>query len=175
MKRILIVVAVLMAFGFQSNAQSITKVWVVRHAEKLTDDPKNSNPDLSEIGIIRANDLKNYLSKKKIDFIYSTPFKRTEETAVPLAKQKNIKTQSYNPKEQQTLVSEIKALKGNHGVLIVGHSNTVLEIVRGFGVSVKPKDLSDDDYDFIFEITIKNGKAKLKVKHFGEIHHSTEL
>ena len=175
MKRILVFIAVLLVLSIPTKAQNITRIWIVRHAEKLTDNPKNTNPDLSETGFKRAEDLKNYLSNKKIDFIYSTPYKRTEETVDPLAKQKTIKIESYNPKEQQTLVSEIKSLKGNHGILIVGHSNTVLEIARNFGFDIKPKDLSDEDYDFIFEITLKNGKAKLNVKHFGEKHHSTEL
>ncbi|MBU2046186.1 MAG: histidine phosphatase family protein, partial [Bacteroidetes bacterium] len=132
MKRILVVIAVLLLFYFHSKAQGITKVWIVRHAEKITDDPKNSNPNLSKMGFNRAEDLKNYLSNKKIDLIYSTPYKRTEQTAAPLAKQKEIKIENYNPSKQQDLISKIKALKGNHGILIVGHSNTVLQIVRDF-------------------------------------------
>nr|MBC7614014.1 histidine phosphatase family protein [Pseudopedobacter sp.] len=175
MKRILVVIAVLLLFCFHSKAQGVTKVWIVRHAEKITDDPKNTNPDLSETGFKRAEDLKNYLSNKKIDLIYSTPYKRTEQTTAPLAKQKEIKIENYNPSKQQDLISKIKALKGNHDILIVGHSNTVLQIVRDFGVDIIPKDLTDNDYDFIFEVTLKNGKVKLNVKHFGEKHHSTEL
>src|SRR6476659_5106575 len=130
MKKILVVIAILLAFYSNIKAQNNIKIWVVRHAEKMTDDPKNSNPDLSELGFKRAEDLKANLLNKKIDLIYSTPYKRTKQTAAPLAKQKEIKIENYNPSKQQDLISKIRGLKGNHGILIVGHSNTVLQIIR---------------------------------------------
>jgi broad specificity phosphatase PhoE len=98
------------------------------------------NTDLSETGFKRAGDLKKYLIKKEIDLIYSTPYKRTAETAAPLAEEKNIQMESDGSKEQKTLVPEIKSLKGHHEILLFGSSNTVLNLLRDFGVNSKQRD-----------------------------------
>ena len=69
MKNLVLVILILL-FGAQVNAQKTLKVFVVRHAEKLTDDPKDKDPLLSEIGAQRAVDLMKLLRGEKIDSIF---------------------------------------------------------------------------------------------------------
>ena len=59
-------------------------------------------------------------------------------------------------------------------MLIIGHSNTVQEILVAFGASKPVKDLTDDDYDYIFMLTIKGDKKEVKVERYGAEHHAKE-
>jgi 2,3-bisphosphoglycerate-dependent phosphoglycerate mutase len=165
--------AILISINVQ--AQKANKIWIVRHAEKQTIDPKNANPALNAEGEKRAEDLAEYLKKEKVDYIFSTDYLRTKQTATPLAKQKGLKIETYNPKNHAGLVQKIKSLTQGKNSLIVGHSNTVLEILELLGGVAPVKSLTDNDYDFIFKLTLKGDKVKLKTSRFGENHHSTEI
>ena len=174
MKQLLTLTLLFFALNLSAQAQKNKTIWVVRHAEKLTDDPKDTNPVLSEKGLQRAEDLKQYLSKKKIEKIFSTPFLRTKNTAEPLAKILNIKVEIYETKIDANFANKIKALP-NKNILIIGHSNTVLEIVNILGAKPPVQSLKDDDYDFLFEVKIKRDKVSVKTHRYGVIHHSTEI
>ncbi|MDO8993386.1 hypothetical protein [Daejeonella sp.] len=68
----------------------------------------------------------------------------------------------------------VKTKHSGHKVLIVGHSNTLLELLEAFGVSRPLAALSDDDYDFFFELRIDpKGKGELKTLHYGKTHRSS--
>ena len=174
MKQLLTLTVLFFAFNLSAQAQKNKTIWVVRHAEKLTDDLKDANPNLSEKGIQRAEDLKQFLSKKKIEKIFSSPFLRTKNSAEPLAKMLNIEVEIYETKVNTDFANKIKALP-NKNILIVGHSNTVIEIVKTLGAKPPVQTLKDDDYDFLFEIKIKGEKTLLKTHHYGVNHHATEI
>lgn len=150
------------------------KVWVVRHAEKLTDDPKDKDPDLSAEGKARAEALKEYLGGQSIDSIFSTNYKRTKLTGYPLADKIGITIKTYNPAQQNALAKQLMENAKGKKVVIIGHSNTVQEIVEAFGAKRPVKDLTEDDYDYIFMVTIKGDKAEVKVDRFGAPHHAKE-
>ena len=174
MKQLLTLTLLFFALNLSAQAQKNKTIWVVRHAEKLTDYPKDTNPNLSEKGLQRAEDLKQYLSKMKIEKIFSTPFLRTKNTAEPLAKILNIKVEIYETKIDANFANKIKALP-NKNILIIGHSNTVLEIVNILGAKPPVQTLKDDDYDFLFEVKIKGDKASVKTRRYGVSHHATEI
>ncbi|RZJ76301.1 MAG: histidine phosphatase family protein [Flavobacterium sp.] len=172
MKNIILVILIVL-FGQQAvNAQKTMKVFVVRHAEKVTDDPKDKDPLLSEIGALRAVDLMKLLRGEKIDSIFTTDYKRTKLTAFPLADKIGISMKTYNPAEQKVLAKQLITNAKGKKILIVGHSNTVLDVVEAFGAEKPVKELTDDDYDYIFEITIKGDKAEVKVNRYGEVHRA---
>lgn len=169
----LILVLFIVLFGQQAvNAQKAVKIFVVRHAEKLTDDPKDKDPGLSELGAQRAIDLMKDLRGEKIDSIYTTNYKRTKLTAFPLADKIGIAMKTYNPADHKTLAKQLIENAKGKKILIVGHSNTVLEVVEAFGATKPVKELTDDDYDYIFEITVKGDKADVKASRYGKSHHS---
>ncbi|MEO5912371.1 MAG: histidine phosphatase family protein [Pelobium sp.] len=175
MKRMFSILLLLLALNIQSFAQKATKIWVVRHGEKETSDPKNLDPALTAIGNQRANALKALLSKEKISYIFSTPYNRTKQTALPTANNRLVEVQTYNGANSNAFAEKIKALPAGKNILIVAHSNTVLPIVKALGAETDLKNLSEDDYDFIFELRIKGEKVKLKVHRYGASNHTTEI
>ncbi|MET0981761.1 MAG: histidine phosphatase family protein, partial [Telluria sp.] len=89
------------------------------------------------------------LGKANIAHIFSTPTNRTRQTAQPLAQQNGLQVQLYDPKTPQALVAKVKTLSG--AVLVVGHSNTLPELVRLFG-GQPGTDVADNEYDRLYQL-----------------------
>jgi 2,3-bisphosphoglycerate-dependent phosphoglycerate mutase len=122
---------------------------------------------LSAAGKQRAEALKETLKNKSINFIYSTNYIRTKNTAQPLADAINIPVQVYNPADT-SFITKIKSL-GRGNVLIVGHSNTVDDLVnRLLGTKQIAGDLQDSEYGDLFVVKRKKGKYSLERKRFGD-------
>jgi 2,3-bisphosphoglycerate-dependent phosphoglycerate mutase len=144
-------------------------VYVVRHAEKIA--PTDSlakmmanDLPLSEAGKVRAIVLKEELSSDHIKYIYSTNTSRTINTANPLSKAISIPVSIYS--NIDSLVSFIKSEKGN--VLIVGHSNTVDDIVNKLtGEKKIAADLKDYEYDNLFIVKIRGKKKFFRQRKYG--------
>lgn len=171
MKKLIIILAILFV-GQQNIYAQTTKIWVVRHAEKDLSDPKDKDPDLSPEGKARAEALSKYLKGEKLDSIFSTNYKRTKLTGYPTADKIGLAIKTYDQAAQKAFVDGLKKNAQGKKMLIIGHSNTVQEILVAFG-AVKPvKDLTDDDYDYIFLLTLKGDKKEVKVARYGAEHHS---
>lgn len=138
------------------------KIYVVRHAEK---EIGGIDPNLSPIGYDRADALKSVLLDKKIKQIYSTNTKRTIQTATPLSNALNIPVNKYEPVPDNKFLDSIQSTKKN--TLIVGHSNTVDDIINGFTGEKKMKDLEDQTYNRLFIITVKGKKKTFEEKSYG--------
>lgn len=143
-------------------------VYVVRHAEKATSSDSSrmmkDDPSLSEAGKVRALVLKDELAGKHIRHIYSTNTIRTRSTAEPLSEAIKIYIETY--KNIDSLISTIKSAKGN--VLVVGHSNTVDDIVNKLCGQVKiATDLKDGEYDNLFIVKIKGKKIVFDKRKYG--------
>jgi 2,3-bisphosphoglycerate-dependent phosphoglycerate mutase len=53
-------------------------------------------------------------------------------------------------------------------ILVIGHSNTILPIVKRLGVkNISIHEIPDDEYDYLFVVTYKKNKATLKVEKYG--------
>ncbi len=156
----------LLHIGFIATAQKTT-VWIVRHAEKDTTYINRQDPDLTATGQQRALDLATYLQKENIIKVFSTDTKRTKQTA------KHVKAplEIYNPKNLTGLLEVFNQQVKGKSVLIVGHSNTVLETIEALGGKRPVTLLTDDDYDYIFKVEIEAGKlAVVSFYHFGQVH-----
>ena len=173
MRNLLIILAFLLV-GQQNISAQTTKIWVVRHAEKDLSDPKDKDPDLSPEGKERAEALAKYLKGEKLDSIFSTNYKRTKLTGYPTADKIGLNIKIYDPATQKAFAQELIKNAQGKKMLIIGHSNTVQELLVAFG-AVKPvKDLTDDDYDYIFLLTLKDDKREVKVERYGLPHHAKE-
>jgi phosphohistidine phosphatase SixA len=140
----------LLALALAAPAMAQHTVFLVRHAERADSTPGKSptmsaDPDLSEAGRTRAEHLAQTLKDANITVIFATEFKRTQQTAAPLAKALGL-TVTIVPTESE-LVTRLKTVKGN--ALVVGHSNTVPEIIKRLGVTT-PVSIGDDDFDNLF-------------------------
>ena len=131
--------------------------YLIRHAEKEAKDPKDQNPGLNIDGMIRSNTWADYFGPIRIDEIYHTKYIRTKQTISLTAQRKAIAPIRYEPK---TIYSEEFLDKTNgKTVLIVGHSNTIPQLVNKLIGEEKFNDLEDNDYSTLFKVTI-NGKDK---------------
>ena len=149
-----------------ATAQKKT-VWIVRHAEKDTAYVNRQDPDLTATGQQRALDLAAYLQNEAIVKVYSTDTKRTRQTAIYVKAPIDI----YNPKNLTGLLDLITQNANGKSVLIVGHSNTVLETIEALGGKRPVMQLTDDDYDYIFKIELEASKpAIVSFFHFGQVH-----
>lgn len=164
MKKLLFTFVLLLSCLFL-QAQT-TQVYIIRHAEKDLSDKGNSNPNLSETGKQRAGKLLTELKKIKFSAAYSTPFNRTQQTIEPIALFNKIEITNYDPRNIKSLVEEILSKYSGKNVIIVGHSNTVLETLEAFGAK-KPFDtIAEDDYANLFHLTIEKDKATLQSSRY---------
>lgn len=102
---------------------------LVRHAEKASDDPKD--PSLTEAGRKRADRLASRLAREPVVAVYATPFRRTQATAAPTAREHGLGVTTYDaatPPDQ--LARHLRARHAAGTVLVVGHSNTVPAIAE---------------------------------------------
>jgi phosphohistidine phosphatase SixA len=153
--------------AFSTQAQ--TTVWIVRHAEKDLKNPSDSDPILSLDGQDRAKELAALLRPNRVLDVYSTPYKRTRQTAEPTAYGHGVTVQTYNPADPASLVSTVLRQHKNGSVLIVGHSNTVLELVEAFGVKRPIPALADDDYNYVFTITVQGDATQMQMAQYGKL------
>ena len=121
-------------------------IFVVRHAEKAQGG-NEKDPDLSETGRARAESIARVLKDAGITAIYATELKRTQQTAEPLARAMQLEVTVVPAKETATLISKVKATDGD--ALVVGHSNTVPQILQALG-STTAVTIGDEEYDNLF-------------------------
>ena len=147
-------------------ASCSTNYYIVRHAEKVpSDGMMTSDVPLSEQGKQRAAALEKALHNKKIQNIYATPYQRTQATAQPLSTAINVPINTYDPRDS-FFVSKLKDINSN--VLVVGHSNTVDDIVNGLTGEKLLTDLPETQYGDLFIVKRKGRKYTFTQKHFGQ-------
>ncbi|MBC5773810.1 histidine phosphatase family protein [Pontibacter sp. KCTC 32443] len=134
---------------------TVTTVYVVRHAEKVTADSTNQDPVLTPAGEARAKALVAYLNGKPVDAVYSTKYKRNSLTVKPLADARKMPINTYEAHDFEGLKKQILQNNAGKTVVVVGHSNTILPIVEAFGAKKPFAEVADSKYDHIFKITIK--------------------
>ena len=146
----------------------VTTVFLVRHAEKATTPPED--PPLTEAGNSRAQQLARLLEQAGIKAIYTSQFLRTKQTVEPLAKSLGItptlipiKMNPSNPREisQQSIkdITEKIQERAGEAALVVGHSNTVPEVIKMLGVS-EPVSIDEREFGNLFIVTVyAKGKA----------------
>lgn len=149
MKRSFLLLALLACSVQLAAAQ--TTIFLVRHAEKATGEGVDAeDPELSEAGRARAESLALMLKDARLTAVYATEFKRTQQTAAPTARAAAIGVTTVASKDIDSLVAKLKGKNGN--VLVVGHSNTLPEIMKALGV-LDSMTIEEADYDNLFVVT----------------------
>ncbi len=128
-----------------------TTLILVRHAEKAADG--TLNPPLTQEGEARAAELANLLGHVHLDAVYSTPFKRTQDTVLPTARAKGLEVASYRADQDDFLDMVLKDHRGGT-VLICGHSNTVPVLVNQLLGREEYEQLDDSVYDNLFIVSV---------------------
>ena len=167
---VIIYTAIAVGLAWFFELQATTTVIFVSHAEKAL--APADNPGLSEAGKVRAAELARQLVVADVvagvDAIYSTSYRHTEETALPVANALNIPIRHYDASNTTSIMDDIvKAHKGKI-VLVVGHSNTVPEMIGNMGASKNVPEIHDSEYDNIYVVSIPwFGKTKTLRLRYG--------
>ena len=130
---------------------------VVRHADKIDD---TDDAVLSPTGQAQAERLANVLKDLGISTIYTTQFKRTIQTATPLADLLGIKLLAYEQTDVDGVVKEIREKHPKEVVMVVGHRSTVPRILKQFGAS-EPVGLGISEYDSLFILTLPSDQSPM--------------
>ena len=132
-----------------------TRYYIVRHAEKESAATMTSDVPLSNHGRQRALSLRDVLLDKNVNRIFPTNYARSLATAQPLSTATGIPIETYQATDSTFLIRLKEASRGN--VLVVGHSNTVDDIVNGLTGKELLQDLPETQYGDLFVVT-KRGK-----------------
>ena len=132
---------------------------LVRHAERL--DASTDSP-LSAAGQQRAELLGRMLSDMGVTAIYSTPYQRTVKTAEPLATRLGL-TINKDDTRPSELIPKIRSQQPQGTVLVVGHSDTVPELLTALGYKT-PVQIAPSEYDNLFIVVPKAGGAPVVLR-----------
>ncbi len=158
----------LVGFFAQTSIAQKKTIVLVRHAEKSTTgnatDMAKGDPELSPEGLERAERLAKAVKKYKPDVVYSTEYKRTKQTAEPIAKLRHKEVQTYDPAKQADLIPLMLNGKPKH-YLIVGHSNTTPALANMLFKKEVFKQLPDTEYGVYWVIKTKKGEV-IKVEMY---------
>lgn len=130
----------------------ITTFILVRHAEKANDGSKD--PELSEAGKHRAEALATLLSKSTVAAIYSTAFKRTRQTMMPLAQQKVMAVMDYDPSAIASSIEKMLTAHTGKTIVVCGHSNTIPAMLNYLTGTNDYKNFDDGDYGNLVIISV---------------------
>lgn len=125
---------------------------LTRHAEK---ESGKKDPRLTSAGANRAENLKDILLPLQPERCYTTHPARCVLTTMPLAKAIKSPNAHYEPKDYyslfDTIIKEHKAKKA----LIVGHSNTIPEMLNLLIGEKKYEEFDESEYSRLFLVVTK--------------------
>lgn len=148
-----------------AQTESITTFILVRHAEKADDG--TADPALTPEGIARSKRLAALFSDTEIDAVYSTKYKRTMNTVLPVASERALDIQTYEPGKAG--FADMLLVKHNGlTVLIAGHSNTVPQLANALIGRDEYENFPDDAYGNILIVSVvRKGEAtKVLALHY---------
>lgn len=149
-----------------------TTIYLVRHAEKDISNPSEEDPGLTAEGEARAEALRAELEGQKIDALYATKYKRTQNTLKPMAAARNLEIQVYEAHDFNGIGSKIKEQHSGKTVVVAGHSNTILPLVEALGAKRPVSYIADSQYDYLFKVVLTpDGSTAVETIKFG---NSTE-
>jgi broad specificity phosphatase PhoE len=143
-----------------------TTLLILRHADR------DAGVDaLNAAGVARAQELAHVAEKSGIVAIYRSNTNRARDTAAPLATALAMTPVVYSANDASALVAEIFADHRGEKVLVVGHSNTVPDIIQGAGGPSLP-DIDDREFDNLFVLTVYScgrGRTSLVNLQYGAL------
>lgn len=158
----------LLALCATCEATAQQAIILVRHAEKVTESNEPGVP-LSEAGRARAAKLAQMLVSAGITAIYATETDRARQTAEPLARALKLDVKTYSPRDvsgklaPQLLLDRLKKEEASGVVLVVGHQNTVPDLLAALGYPEKIE-IAEKRFDDLFVVVPRAGAAPRVVR-----------
>jgi len=161
-KKAAMIAGALLAMLAAMPASAADTVYVIRHLQKEA----GADPELTAEGKAGAATLADLIAGKGITAIYATPTRRAMQTAEPLAARLGLAVTPYDPGNPAALAKAAAGVKG--AILIVGHSNTVPELVASFG-GAEPAAIADDEFGTLY--LVHPGSSRVEQLHVGGHAH----
>jgi broad specificity phosphatase PhoE len=158
MKRLASILPILFLLAAAADAAPV--IVVVRHAEKASTD--GNDPELSVAGQKRAEALARILKDSQITAVFVTELKRTQQTAAPTARAAHLTPTVLQAGDIPGLVAKLRALNGN--ALVVGHGNTIPDLMKALGITT-PVTIPEDDYTEIFLVSLSDPPQLLRLHY----------
>ena len=160
-------IVLLAALAAPAIASAQQMVILVRHAERADGGAGAStgmsnapaDPALSAAGEERAARLATMLADARIKAIFASEFRRTRDTGAPLAAKLKIPVQSVSAKDTAGLVARLKKEHASDVVLVIGHSNTIPDVIKALGGPAVT--MADDEYSAIYVLVPATGAVTL--------------
>ena len=140
-------------------------VYVMRHLNTPAGEP---DPDLLPEGRAAAVALADLMETDAFQgarrpvAIYVSDFKRTRQTAAPTAARLALNLTVYDPRDTAGLLARVRAEPGP--VLVIGHSNTVPDIIAALG-GTRPAPLVHEDFGDLWVVEPGGATTKLRLVH----------
>jgi broad specificity phosphatase PhoE len=157
-KRFWLILSILALMAAAADAAPV--IVVVRHAEKAS--TGGNDPELSVAGQKRAEALACILKDSQITAVFVTELKRTQQTAAPTATAVHLTPTVISARHTPELVSKLRALNGN--ALVVGHGNTIPDLVKELGITT-PITIAEDDYTEMFVVSLIDPPQLLRLHY----------
>ena len=142
-------------------------LFIVRHAERKD---QSADSPLSPAGEARAKTLARMLRDAKVTAIYSSEFQRTIQTAQPLADQLHLEVKKEFKGDTDDFAKLLADRHPNGVILVVGHSNTVPDLLRSLKHTPStPISISDMEFDNLFVVaTVKDAPPTVARLRYGD-------
>lgn len=144
--------------------KNATTFILVRHAEKVKGE---KDPELTEKGIERADELASVLRNIPISNIYSSDFRRTKLTVQKIAMMRNMDgdVKIYEHRDLEGAANQMMQDHPKGIVLVSGHSNTTPKMINILTKTENWQSLDESDYDNLYLVSVYEN-APTKVLHF---------
>lgn len=149
----LLLLAALAMLPGGAAAQSVDDVYIMRHLEQQAG--AGDDPGLSPAGKRQADRLASWF-RDRPRAVFASTTRRAMETASPLARRLGVPLETYDAADPERLIDRVKRTRGV--VLIVGHSNTVPDLIRRMG-AVGPREIPHSRYGQIWRVPRRGGVA----------------
>jgi len=159
-----------LAWFFES--QATTTIIFVRNADVAVGTGETIDPELSLIGRQRAELLADAIEDMDVvagvDAIYASEFRRTQQTAAPIARRLDLDIQVTDPYQVEEFMASVLREHKGEIVLVVTHGDILAPLVEELHGSKNIPPMDDVSDDNIYIVSIPwFGKVKTLRFHYG--------
>jgi broad specificity phosphatase PhoE len=148
------------------NSGCTAPLYFFRHAEKAASQERD--PPLTEAGQRRAEALARRMAREPLSGIYATRYQRTQHTAAPTARAQALPIRPYEAGQSAALVARLLVEGCSGPVLVIGHSNTLPEMLRAAGIEESAGEFDESLYGLLYIVRRAEGSATLSIEKVGD-------
>lgn len=151
-----LLIAWMLCLGLVAQDSVIVFLW---HAGKAS---KQTNAELSMSGKQRAQRLVEDLSSFQPIALFASDLRRTQQTLEPFSKQLKFPIQIYERGKEQALGQRLLVHYQGETVLVCGHSDTLMDLVKALGHPLPFPEVSGFDRFWVLRIAQPGGAVTLE-------------